>query len=208
LSLETATEEYTMRSHRFVGIVAASLALFAANSAFGHCDTLDGPVVQAARTALETGDLNPVLIWVQAEHEPEIRDAFQQAREVRTLGASAGDLADTYFFETVVRLHRQGEGAPFTGLKPAGTDFGPAIPAADRALETASPDDVIVLLTDAFRTGLDEHFEDVVAKRNFDRSDIEAGRSYVASYVEYIHYVERIYDAATSPSLHHFPEHD
>ena len=197
-----------MRSRHFLKIISATLVLFATNSAFGHCDTLDGPVVQAARAALETGDLNAVLIWVQAEHEPEIRDAFQQAREVRMLGASANHLADTYFFEAVVRLHRQGEGAPFTGLKPAGMDFGPAIPAADRALEAASPDDVIAMLTNAFRAGLHEHFEDVVSKKNFDPTDIEAGRSYVASYVEYIHYVERIYDVATSPSPHHFPEHD
>ena len=194
-----------MRNRHLLTIIPATLVLFAANSAFGHCDTLDGPVVKAARAALESGDINPVLIW---EDEPEIRNAFQQAREVRTLSASANDLADTYFFETVVRLHRQGEGAAFTGLKPAGMDFGPAIPAADRALETASPDDVIALLTDAFKAGLHEHFEDVVSKKNFDPTDIEAGRLYVASYVEYIHYVERIYDSATSEALHHFPDHD
>jgi hypothetical protein len=42
---------------------------------FAHCDTLDGPVVEAARVALETGDIDAVLIWVQAEHEPEVRNA-------------------------------------------------------------------------------------------------------------------------------------
>jgi hypothetical protein len=30
-----------------------------------------------------------------------------------------------------IRLHRAGEGAAFTGLKPSGGDVGPAIPAAD-----------------------------------------------------------------------------
>jgi hypothetical protein len=197
-----------MRSHHFLGIISATFVLFATNSAFGHCDTLDGPVVQAARLALESGDLKPVLIWVQAEHEPEIRNAFEQTRNVRTLSASASELADKYFFETVVRLHREGEGAPYTGLKPAGMDFGPAISAADRALESGSPDEVMALLTDTVRAGLHQHFEDAAAKKDFESSNIAAGRSYFASYVKYIHYVERIYDASTSEVLHHFPGHD
>lgn len=178
------------------------------NSVLAHCDTLDGPVVEAARTALETGDIDAVLIWVQAEHEGEVRSAFNRSIDVRALGNAANELADMYFFETVVRLHREGEGAPYTGLKPAGTDFGPAIPAADRALESASLDDVTRLLTDALRAGLDEHFDDVLSKKDFAPSDVAAGRMFVASYVEYIHYVERIYEAATSPAAHHFPEHE
>lgn len=197
-----------MQNRQFLKTILAVLLLLIAKSAFAHCDTLDGPVVQAARLALETGDLNPVLIWVQADHEPEIRGAFQDARDVRTLSESANELADKYYFETVVRLHREGEGAPYTGLKSAGTDFGPAVPVADRALEAGSPEEVIALLTETIRAGLHEHFEDVVSKKAFDASNIPAGRSYVGSYVEYIHYVERVYDAATSPVVHRFPEHE
>ena len=33
---------------------------------FGHCDGMDGPVVQAAQQALAKGDVNLVLSWVQA----------------------------------------------------------------------------------------------------------------------------------------------
>ena len=187
--------------------IAVFLSSFSGN-ALAHCDTLDGPVVEAARVALETGNIDAVLIWVQAEHETEVRSAFNRSIEVRALGDAANELADTYFFETVVRLHREGEGAPYTGLKPAGTDFGPAIPAADLAVESASLDDVIELLTGTLRAGLDEHFDEVLSEKDFESSDVAAGRMYVASYVEYIHYVERIYDAATSPAEHHFPEHD
>jgi hypothetical protein len=99
--------------------------------AFGHCDGLDGPVVTVARKALETGNVNLVLPWVRVEDEGEIRKAFDQARSVRKLGGEARKLADTHFFETLVRIHRAGEGAPFAGLKPAGRDLGPAVPAAD-----------------------------------------------------------------------------
>ena len=120
-----------------LGVIAIAIALLPRASA--HCDGLDGPVVQAAQKALETGNVNLVLIWVQKPDEAEIKRAFDHAQAVRKLSAEARELADRYFFETLVRIHRAGEGAPFTGLKPAGRDLGPAIPAADNALRDGTP---------------------------------------------------------------------
>ena len=171
-----------------------------------HCDTLDGPVVKAARQALETGNVNLVLIWVKKSDEPEITSAFRKTLEVRKLGPAAKDLADMSFFETLVRVHRAGEGAPFTGLKPAGTDLGPAVPAGDKALEAGSVDAVSKMLTEAVRHGLEEQFKNVVAKKNFNKGDVAVGRDYVEAYVEYIHYVERIYEAATTSAHGHYAE--
>ena len=121
-----------MRMIRYVLTVCVVAAAFvmgnaAVSSAWAHCDGLDGPVVQAARRALDTGNANHVLIWVKQAAESEIKQAFQQALAVRKLGPAAQELADRHFFETVVRIHRQGEGAAFTGLKPAGRDLGPAV---------------------------------------------------------------------------------
>jgi hypothetical protein len=176
--------------------------------AFGHCDTLDGPVVQAARAALATGDIAHVLIWTQESDEREVTEAFRRTLEVRALGSSARELADYYFFETVVRLHRQGEEAPYTGLKPAGTGLGPAIEAADKGLATASSETVVELLTDAVENSVRRHFDDVSARKTFDHGDVARGRQYVMSYVEYVHYVERIYEAATRPAAGHYPQHE
>src|SRR5512139_2379035 len=111
--------------------------------AFGHCDTLDGPVIQLARKALETGNVNLVLPWVRVQDEQEIGHAFEHAVAVRKLGPEARELADAHFFETLVRIHRASEGAPYTGLKPAGLDLGPAVPAADKALEDGAIEPVI-----------------------------------------------------------------
>ena len=59
-------------------LMSAALYLsMAPVSARAHCDGLDGPVVMAARKALETGNVNLVLIWVQKASEPEIRTAFE-----------------------------------------------------------------------------------------------------------------------------------
>jgi hypothetical protein len=192
---------------RLSGVAAVTGALLlASGSAFAHCDGLDGPVAKSAHKALEAGNVNQVLIWVQKDNEAEIKHAFDHASRVRKLGPAARDLADRYFLETLVRLHRAGEGAPYTGLKPAGRDLGPAIPAADRAIETGSVEPVVKLLTDAVKQGTHEQFHGAAATKKFAADDVAAGRKYVAAYVEYVHYVERLYAAAGKPAHGHNPE--
>jgi hypothetical protein len=189
-----------------VAMVAVSFLPIEAASA--HCDGLDGPVVKAAQRALQTGDLNPVLIWVQPQNEDEIEKAFTDTLAVRKLNPQAEALADRYFFETLVRLHRAGENAPYTGLKPAGRDLGAAIPAADKALETGSDEALTQLLTDEVREGLNKHFKEVIEKKKYAPSDVAAGREYVEAYVTYIHYVERLHEAAEKRSSGHYAETD
>jgi hypothetical protein len=182
------------------------IAILVPHLATAHCDGLDGPVITLAREALETGNVHLVLPWVPQEDEPEIRRAFDHTLSVRQLGPEAKSLADTFFFETLVRVHRVSEGAPYTGLKPAGLDRGPAIPAADKALESGSPEAVEKLLTDAIRQGLREHFQAAMRQKQFAPHDVAAGRRYVEAYVPYIHYVEGLWDAATQSAKGHYPE--
>lgn len=97
-----------------------------------HCDTMDGPVVTAARKALDANDVTLALAYVPESGEAEVRAAFDKVQKARKAGPEAREVADLYFFETVVRVHRAGEGAAYTGLKPAGLDEGPVIPIAER----------------------------------------------------------------------------
>jgi hypothetical protein len=180
---------------RSVVAVSAALALGWTAAAQAHCDTLDGPVVSAARTALDTGNPNLVLVWVQKSDEAEIRAAFEKTRAVRKAGGEAKALADQYFFETLVRVHRAGEGAPYTGLKPAGKPE-PAVAAADRAVETGKLEPLAKLVSERMHVGLDRQFRDVMARKTYNPNDVASGRAYVHSYVEYVHYAERLYDAA------------
>ena len=169
----------------------------AATPALAHCDGMDGPVVKAARQALETGSVNHVLLWVQKSDEPEIRNVFAEVLAVRKLGPAARDLADRQFFETLVRIHRAGEGAPYTGLKPAGQDLGPGIPAADNAIEEGSARRLLQLLFGQVEADLQQRFKSVVAKKGYSTQDTAAGREYVKAYVDFMHYVERVYRATT-----------
>jgi hypothetical protein len=186
-------------------VMVALLALTPAR-ALAHCDGLDGPVVNAARRALETGNPALALIWVQENDEGEIRRAFEQTLGVRALGPQARELADRFFFETLVRVHRAGEGATFTGLKPAGRDLGPALPAADEAVRVGSLEPVRQLLTGAVERRLREQFADVTATKTFEPDDAAAGRAYVKAYVQFIHFVEDVYAKATAASHGHVGE--
>ena len=176
-------------------------------SAAAHCDTLDGPVVMAARQALEAGDVRPALVWVRAEDAAEIREAFERSREVRALGEEARELADLHFFETLVRIHRAGEGAPYTGLKPAGTDQGPVIPLADRALADGDPAALLERLSAELAEQLETQFALARAARDYPAGDVEAGREFVEAYVRYIHYAERAWEAIREAPEGHFEEH-
>ena len=165
-----------------------------------HCDTLDGPVVTTAKAALEKGDVTSVLKWVRKEDEKDIQELFGKTLVVRKQGKEAKELAEMYFFETLVRIHRAGEGAPYSGLK-----TGPAEPfiiAADKALESGSADTLVKLMTDDVAKGVRERFEHAKETKKHSDESVEAGRKFVEAYVEFTHYVERLYMDATGPSGH------
>lgn len=186
-------------------LLLIGLAL-APTSAQAHCDAVDGPVATAAVKALDTGNVNLILPFAPAQAEPELSAAFEQALAVRGKGPDAKALAERYFMETAVRLHRAGEGAPYTGLQPAGTDFGPAIPAAEKALETGKTDELTALMAEEVTHGIADRFKDAVAHRSATKepaaaSDVAAARERVSAELGFIGYVEGIY-LATKGGTH------
>ena len=143
-----------------------------------HCDSLDGPVVRAAQLALANGEVALILPYVPAAAEDEIVAAFDLAVAVRTLTPEANELADTAFFETVVRVHRAGEGAPYTGLKPAGLDVGPVIPVAERAIAAGTPDELAALLCGLVEQEVEQRFDRMLALEP-PNGDVAAHRAHV-----------------------------
>jgi hypothetical protein len=175
---------------------------FFTKSLYAHCDTLDGPVVETARKALASGDVTLLLKWVGADDEQMIRTAFQKTLEVRKLGTQARDLADMYFFETLVRIHRAGEGAPYTGLKP-GTAFDPAVALADKALETGSVDKLGDTLSQAMVKGIRDRFQRALESQKHADENVSAGREFVEAYVMFTHYVEGLHTQIKGGTKHH-----
>lgn len=167
-------------------------------AAFAHCDTLDGPVVQDARKALSAKDITPVLKWVSVQDEEAVRAAFDHA--LAAAGTKQAEAAQHEFFATLVKIHRAGEGAPFTGLKPAGT-VEPVVAEADHALASGSDAALVKLVNDAVTAGIKERYERAAAAYRHKDESVAQGRAFVEAYVEFTHYVERLHlDAAGSPS--------
>ncbi len=181
----------------FAVVVAVAFLSVCAMGVQAHCDALDGPVVRAAQKALETADLNPLLMWVPVQSEAELREAFAQARAVRQLNAQARELADRYFFETAVRIHRAGEGEPYTGLKAAGQGITPAMRAADQALEDGNLVKLEALLIEGIRHELRQRFAHAVEKKKRSETSVTAGREFVHAYVQFFHLVEAAERATT-----------
>lgn len=173
-------------------LAAASvvLALVVPHPARAHCDTMEGPTVADGRRALESGNVNHALKWIGEPHEAELTKAFELARRVRDLGDDARELADQYFLETLVRLHRAGEGAPYDGIKPAGTPIEDAVVAADRCVATGSMEPLEGMFSEAELQELRERFDRVLATKDFDVDDVAAGRRFIAAYVDFFHFAE------------------
>jgi hypothetical protein len=167
-----------------------------------HCDTRDGPVVTAAKRALEAGNVNHILIWVPEEAEGEVRKAFNRALRVRKTGKEALDLADDWFFEIVIRLHRAGEGAPYTGLKPAGLDEGPVVPRAEKAIAKGNPEEVISFMLHVVEEDLQQRFKTVMERARYDVNNVAAGRAYVRAYIGFVVYAHHLYAGIASGGGH------
>ncbi|MFF7647524.1 DUF6448 family protein [Streptomyces canus] len=161
-----------------------------------HCDSLDGPVVTAARKALDGKDVAQILPYVAEDGEPEVREAFALTVKARTLGPEAQEVADRWFFETVVRVHRTGEGAPFTGLKPAGLSVGPVIPAAARALDTGSADELSRLLCEIVREQVEERHRRAMALKEHAAEGVAAARAHVEASLSLQVWAHHLYKQA------------
>jgi hypothetical protein len=189
-------------SSRAIAIVSSLLMVaFMCNPAAAHCDSMSGPVVKDAQAALATQKIDPVLKWIGEDDEAAVREAFEMTLAVRGESDAAKSVADNYFFETLVRIHRATEGEGFTGLKPTGS-VDPIIAAADHALADGKGDQLADNTAAAVREGMQKRFSDAYAKRQLAEQSVEQGREYVQAYVEFTHFVVALAHLVSSGASH------
>jgi hypothetical protein len=166
-----------------------------------QCESLDGPIAVAARAALEAGDPSIVLPYVLERYEAELKDVFGKTCAVRRFGGSAREVADRLFIETTVRLHRLGEGAPFTGMREPGGDPGPIIPAVEKAVATEDPSDLALLLTGIVRDELQRRFEIALERKHHAGTGVEAERSYIQALLGLEAWANKLYERVRAGSI-------
>lgn len=170
-------------------LLSALIALIP-RRASAHCDTEDGPAVADGRKALQTRNINHALKWILPEGEAELRPIFDKAVKVRALGADAAEVADRYFLENLVRIHRAGEGASYDGIKPTGTVLDPKVVAADQAMESGELKPLMALIPADKHQELRRRFDKARALKQFEVDDVAAGRAYIEAYVSFYKYAE------------------
>lgn len=167
-----------------------SMLILSTNVTFGHCDTMDGPLIADARKALGQNNVNYVLKWVSAANESEIRDAFNLVMKVKGLSPESKELSEKYFFDTLVRIHRDGEGVPFTGVKPSGTPIDEKVLAADESIEVGNLSPLTGKVSKDIIPELTKRFDKVMSLKNFDVNNVVAGREYIEAYVQFFKFAE------------------
>ncbi len=170
--------------------LAATIIIMMPLTASAHCDTMDGPTVIDGVSAMENNNINYVLKWVQPEYEDELTNAFNLSMKVKDLSPEAREIAERYFFENLVRIHRVGEGAPYDGVKPSGTPIDEKVAAADKSIEIGNLSPLDGMIDEEKIPELTERFEKVMSLKDYDVNDVEAGREYIEAYVKFFKFAE------------------
>jgi hypothetical protein len=139
---------------------------------------------------MENNNVNYVLKWIQPEYEDEITDKFNLSMKIKDLSPEAKEIAEQYFFGELVRIHRAGEDAPFTGLKPYGTPADEIVLAADQSIEVGNLTPLEGLIEEERMPELEERFENVMGLMDYDVNNVEAGRKYIEAYVKFFKFAE------------------
>lgn len=158
-----------------------------------HCDTLDGPVITAARKALDHKNPNFVLIWVKKEDEEEVKKAFKKALDKRKRAKNQQEkiMAEMEFFESLVKIHRLSEGANYEGLKPIG-QIPEEIKLADQAVESGQLDKVLARISSSKdKNTIQQLFQELMKDQKYSTHDLDKGRQFVKSYVNFLHSAEK-----------------
>lgn len=182
-------------------LLAAMMWVFTVPS-FAHCDSYDGPVIQDAYKALDQEDVSYILKWILEDQEAEITSLFGKTVNLKHGDAEVYRIVEKHFLETLVRLHRETEGAPYTGLKPAGST-APIVEMADSSIENQEVQTLLTNLGKHIQKVITEKYDKVAALSKVKDDSVAEGRAYVAAYVDYTHTLEAIEAVMAHGGGHH-----
>jgi hypothetical protein len=177
------------------------ISLLGIQPASAHCDSFDGPALLDAAKALETNNVELIKKWIRVEDEAAVVPLFHKTYSLKDGDPMVYEIVRTHFYETFVRLHREMEGAPFTGLKAAGTTAHITV-MSDNALESGDFKALLTALNRHINGQLMEKYEKVSALYPVKDRSVEEGRAYVSAYIDYTHAVEAVHDILETGGMH------
>lgn len=181
-------------------LLAAMMLVFTVPT-YAHCDSYDGPVIQDAYKALDQEDVSYIMKWIFEDQEAEIKSLFSKTVDLKHGDAEVYSIVEKHFLETLVRLHRETEGAPYTGLKPAGST-APIVQMADNSIENKEVNTLLTNLGNHIQKVITEKYAKVAELSKVKDNSVDEGRAYVTAYVDYTHTLEAI-EAVMAHGGHH-----
>ena len=179
-----------LKNIKKLGFITSFLIIGAFTNANAHCDTMDGPTVIDGQKAMKENNINYALKWVQPKAEKELKEAFELSMKVKDLSPESKQISEKYFLGELVRIHRQGEDASYTGVKAAGTTIDKKVLAADKSIELGNLSPLENLIEKDKKAELKQRFDKVMALKNFDTNNLDAGRDYIEAYVKFFKFAE------------------
>jgi hypothetical protein len=146
----------------------------------------NGPVMRAAKMALETGNADHILIWVPEESENTLKNLLEKTCCERTTQRKARNHSIEWYLQTINRLHSEYYRPHDLNISTKTPEERKTILLVERACETGNFDEIATVMQITSDEEIRQRFNDVLNKSNYDMDNIAAGRAYVSAFTDFI----------------------
>lgn len=155
-------------------------------------DSHNGPMMIAAKRALETGKAHHILIWIPEKSENTLKNLLEKVCCKRRIQADGHDRIVDWYFETISRFHSGYYGPHNLNISTKTPEEKSIIFLVESACESGNFEEITTVIRDTPTGEMRQRFDDVMKKRNYCEENIAAGRVYVSVFTYFIAFVNNL----------------
>lgn len=152
----------------------------------------NGPGMDAAKKALETGKAHHILIWIPEELKSTLKNFLEKACCERNTRKNVHGHAVDWHFQTIHRLQSLYYGPHNLNITTKEPEEKAIILLVERACEGGNFEEITTVIPDTPTGDMPQRFNDVMKKKNYDVENIAAGRVYVSAFTDFIVFVNNL----------------
>lgn len=146
----------------------------------------NGPVMRAAKMALETGNVDYILIWVPEESANTLKNLLEKTCCERTTRRKARNHSVEWYMQTINRLHSEYFRPHDLNISTKTAEERRTILQVEKACETGNFDEIATVMQVTSDEEIRRRFNEVLDKSDYDVDNIAAGRAYVSAFTDFI----------------------
>ena len=152
-------------------------------------DEMQEPVEKAAKMALETGNVNYILIWLPEESENTLKNLLEKTRCVRSSRMNMQNQVYDWYFATVNRFFNANRYPDYLTTQFGGLAEKPLVLKVDKAIESGDFEEIRDIIPVTHEADAKQRFQHIMDMRNYPVNNIAAGRAYVSAFFDFNRYV-------------------